>query len=65
MVKKEKNWNLQKKQQRAKPEVIIISLINEGILPLISFHLKKETRTKKGTVRQQGCLKVKHGASVQ
>lgn len=56
---------MKKKEQRTKPEVIIISLINQGILPLISFHLKKEIRTKKRTVSQQGCLKVKNTASVQ
>lgn len=56
-----------KKEQRTKPEVIVISLINQGILPLIYFHLKKNKKLeqKKGTVSQQGHLKVKPTTSVQ
>lgn len=54
-----------KKEQRIKPGVIIITLTNQGIIPLISFNLKKEIRTKKGTVSQEGCLNVKNTTSIQ
>lgn len=57
--KKKRIGTYGKKEQRTKPEVIVISLINQGILPLISFHLKKEIRTKKGTVSQQRMFKGK------
>lgn len=48
-----------KKEERTKPEVMIISPINQGILLLIFFHLKKEIGTKKGNSEPTKILKVK------
>lgn len=56
---KRKEIGLRKKKKRTKPEVMIISPINQGILLLMFFHLKKETGTKKGNSEPTKILKVK------